>query len=357
MKNLRKIICLAVSLTLCAGVATSLAACGDNNGGKNDNDADKDTTVTVTDQAGREVTIESDPQNIVSGYYISTSMLIALGEKDNLKGIESKATTRAIYDKVGINAKDYKADGTGGIGGFGTKKALDTELALTVNCDLAVIPYSLKDKADSYSESLGAPVIVVNPESDTLMREALTILGKATGNDTKAKQLTDYIDASVSDMKTKIATTSGPSIYFAATDGILSTAGSDVYQNTLITNALATNVASSVTAAKGDTFATVDYEQIITWNPEVIVIAAEADLTVDQVKADANLASVSAVQNNKIYKMPSTYEAWDSPVPAAFLGSLWIAAQCYDGYSMDDFNAKLTEYYSTFYGITTSTNS
>ena len=34
--------------------------------------------VTVTDQAGREVVIEAEPQKLVSGYYISTSLMIAL---------------------------------------------------------------------------------------------------------------------------------------------------------------------------------------------------------------------------------------------------------------------------------------
>ena len=47
--------------------------------------------VTVTDQAGRTVTIEEEPQSIVSGYYISTSLLIALDQKDKLVGIEAKA--------------------------------------------------------------------------------------------------------------------------------------------------------------------------------------------------------------------------------------------------------------------------
>jgi iron complex transport system substrate-binding protein len=351
MKHLKKIVCLAVSLTLCVGVASSLMACGDTS---DDNGGNESTPVTVTDQANRTVTIESDPQNIVSGYYISTSMLIALGEKDNLKGIESKATTRAIYSLCGINANDYKTDGTGGIGGFGTKKSLDTELALTVNCDLAIIPYSLKDKADEYSLALDAPVIVVNPEDDDLMREALTLLGKATRTEEKAKELTDYIDSSISEMKTKISTTTGPSVYLAGTSGLLTTAGAKMYQNTLIANSVATNVASSITDTS---WATVEYDQIITWDPEVIVIAAESSVTVDDVLTDARLVDVSAVKNSKVYKMPSTYEAWDSPVPAAFLGSLWLAAQYHEGYTLDNFNAKLADYYSTFYGITATLNS
>ena len=53
--------------------------------------------VTLTDQAGREVTIEEEPQKLVSGYYISTSLLIALGLEDKLAGIEAKADTRPIY--------------------------------------------------------------------------------------------------------------------------------------------------------------------------------------------------------------------------------------------------------------------
>ena len=36
--------------------------------------------LTVTDQLGREVTIEEEPKTLASGYYISTSLLIALAQ-------------------------------------------------------------------------------------------------------------------------------------------------------------------------------------------------------------------------------------------------------------------------------------
>ena len=66
---------------------------------KNDRKQDAQTVypVTVTDQAGREVTIEKEPESIVSGYYISTSLLLALGLKDKVTGIEAKADKRPIY--------------------------------------------------------------------------------------------------------------------------------------------------------------------------------------------------------------------------------------------------------------------
>lgn len=53
-----------------------------------------------------------------------------------------------------------------------------------------------------------------------------------------------------------------------------------MYQNTLLTNAGGKNVASELT----DTYwANVSYEQILAWNPDYIVIAADATYTVEDI--------------------------------------------------------------------------
>ena len=63
--------------------------------------------LTVTDQLGREVTIETEPKTLASGYYISTSLLIALGVQDELVGVEAKA------DKAAKAAGDLAKDSVG----------------------------------------------------------------------------------------------------------------------------------------------------------------------------------------------------------------------------------------------------
>ena len=68
--------------------------------------------VTVTDQAGREVTIDSEPEKIVSGYYISSSALIALGAEDRMVGIEAKADKRPIYQLSAPELIDLPSVGT-----------------------------------------------------------------------------------------------------------------------------------------------------------------------------------------------------------------------------------------------------
>ena len=63
--------------------------------------------VTLTDQAGREVTIEKEPQQIVSGYYITTSLLIALDKQDSLVGIEARQTPGTSTPWPPLNCWSY----------------------------------------------------------------------------------------------------------------------------------------------------------------------------------------------------------------------------------------------------------
>lgn len=53
-----------------------------------------------------------------------------------------------------------------------------------------------------------------------------------------------------------------------------------MYQNTLLTNAGGKNAASELT----DTYwANVSYEQLLAWNPDYIIIAADATYSIDDV--------------------------------------------------------------------------
>ena len=75
--------------------------------------------LTVTDQLGREVTIEEEPKTLASGYYISTSLLIALGVQNELVGVEAKADKRNIYS---LSAPEIQS-----LPSIGTAKEFDLE--------------------------------------------------------------------------------------------------------------------------------------------------------------------------------------------------------------------------------------
>ena len=88
-----------ISMLLAMMMLLSFAACGQSaNSEENSTDvAGTAYPVTVTDHAGREVVIEEEPQKLVSGYYISSSLLIALDLDEKMVGIEAKADKRGIY--------------------------------------------------------------------------------------------------------------------------------------------------------------------------------------------------------------------------------------------------------------------
>ncbi len=296
--------------------------------------------MTITDQVGREVTIEKEPERIISGYYISTSLLIALGEDENLVGVENKAKDRNIYNLRAKHIVDLP--------NVGTAKQFDLEKSATLNPDLLILPYKLKDKAEAI-EQLGIPVIFVKPETQESLEEMVTLIGKVTNTEAKAKELLTFTSTQMSAMKDKIKNEAKPTVYMAGNSSFLSTAGKEMYQHTLIENAGGKNVAEGLT----DTYwCEVSYEDVLTYNPEYIILAADANYSVEDVLNDKQLKTVEAVKNGNVYKFPSDIESWDSPVPASVLGNLWLASVLHkDAYTTADYEKALKDFYETFYGF------
>ncbi len=356
-----------LSLLLAFAMALSLAACGaqpDASGSEPDSqpeavsepasdtpeaadptaqpDGASETSypVTVTDQAGRQVTIESQPETLVSGYYITTSLLIALGLQDELVGIEAKADTRPIY---ALSAPELLE-----LPSVGTAKEFDLEGCAALAPDLVILPLKLESAADSLAE-LGIPALLVNPEDQALLNEAVTLIGTATNTQARAQALLDFSAEQEQRLADTLAGAETPSVYLAGNSDFLSTAGDAMYQSDMIRMAGGVNAAAEIT----DTYwAEVSYEQVLAWDPDYIVLASDAGYTVDDVLADPNLAGCAAVENGNVFQIPGDAEAWDSPVPGGILGAVWLSSVLHpDLCPKADSLAVIDEFYQTFYGF------
>lgn len=297
--------------------------------------------VTVTDQIGREVTIETEPQTLVSGYYISTSLLVTLGLTDRLVGIEAKADSRPIYSLAAPTLLELPS--------VGTAKEFDLEGCAALQPDLVIVPAKLKDQIPAMEE-LGLTVLAVRPEDETALLDAVELLGTATGTQEKADELQSYYTTQLESLSETLAGCETPSVYMAGVGSVLRAAGSGMYQDTLITRAGGVNAAAELTDSS---WADISYEQLLAWNPDVILLAAESEYTVNDVLNDENLASLTAVSNQAVYQIPDAFEAWDSPVPGCILGTLWTASTLHpELYAPETFQAEVTDFYETFYGFT-----
>lgn len=301
--------------------------------------------VTVTDQSGREVTIEKEPQKLVSGYYISTSLLIALHLEDKLVGIEAKASERPIYH---LSAPDLTK-----LPSVGSAKEFDLEGCAALEPDLVILPLKLESAVETL-ESLDIPVLLVNPENQELLSEMIRLIADATNTQEQAQALLDFTSAQETRLTETLEGVHTPSVYLAGNSSLLSTAGDAMYQSDLIRLAGGVNAACEIT----DTYwAEISYEQLLAWDPEYIILASDATYTVEDVLSDPNLTDCTAIINGHVYQMPDKAEAWDSPVPGGILGAVWLSGILHpDRCPMDEANALMDEYYETFYGFIYSEN-
>ena len=301
--------------------------------------------VTVVDQAGREVVIEEEPEKVVSGYYISTSLLIALDLDEKMVGIEAKADKRAIYKLSAPELIDLPS--------VGSAKEFDLEGCAALEPDLVILPLKLKNAAETLTE-LGIDVLLVNPEDQELLTGMMDLIATAANRQTQVQALRTFTAEQEALLTETLAGAETPKVYLAGNSSLLSTAGDAMYQSDMIRLAGGANAAASLTDPY---WVEISYEQLLAWDPAYIVLASDASYTVDDVLADPNLADCTAVKNGAVYQLPGKAEAWDSPVPSGILGAVWLANVLHpDLFSAENCNALIDEYYETFYHFTYSQN-
>lgn len=332
-KNIRLLICfLLVFVVALACYGGSLAETSQAAG---------ESAIVVTDQGGRQVTIDQPVERIVSGYYISSSACIALGLGDKLVGIEAKAASRPIYALAANRLLELP--------NVGTAKEFNLEGCIALEPDLVILPMRLRDSAETMTE-LGIPVLLVNPETHRGLVDMISLIGQATGAQESAESLIRYYEGELAEaVDLTVILAERPMVYMSGNSAYLSTAPKDMYQATLIEAAGGFNAAADI---EGDNWTEVSYEQLIAMNPDVIVIPAEASYGKEDILADAQLASLTAVKNGQVYQMPKAFEAWDSPVPSCVLGTKWMLYALHEEvYSLEALQADAADFYRQFYGI------
>ncbi len=306
--------------------------------------------LTVTDQLGRKVTLDAPATRLATCYYISSSACIALGLEDCIVAAEEKIEKRPIYKLAAPQL-------IGKIGNTGSAKAFDLEACIASKPDLVILPKKAKDYIPSL-EDLGIKVIVVVPENHEDICGMFELIGKVTGHDAEAaKLIKTYNDnlAKVESLTNKISDADKPVVYMCNNSTYLSTAPKDMYQGSLIKSAGGKNAGDIL---DGDSWTNVSYEQLLSMNPDIIVIPTnnmadgQPSFSADEILADPQLAEITAVKNKAVYNMPVGYEAWDSPVPSGSLGLLWMTALLHpEVYTMEQFADDAYNFYKEFYGF------
>lgn len=301
--------------------------------------------IKIIDAIGREVILDEPAKKVVGTHNPSFNSAVVLGGGDKYIAGFDKKMCKGLYSLVMDNCE--------GITEIGKKKSINYETVLAVSADLAIIPERFKELVEEF-EQVGVPVIVAAPndESFDTVKNTISIVGKALGENERAKKINEFFDKKVADTKAIAAkSTNKQKVLFLGGSSPLSVAPSAMIQTQLIEAAGGINAVAEIDV-KG-AFADVNIEQIIGWNPDVIWFPGYADYTVEGLLNDPAWGNINAVKNKKIYRFPSSLESWDEPTAAVVLGICWATHNLHpDIYSLDDLKKDVDEFYELIYGKT-----
>jgi len=93
----------------------------------------------------------------------------------------------------------------------------------------------------------------------------------------------------------------------------------------------------------------VDLEQILLWNPDVIIFAP--DSCYSDIANSTQWASAAAVSSGNYFETPYGPYGWLSSPPGVqrYLGILWLGELLYPEYTEYDLKEEIMEYYKLFY--------
>ena len=342
MKKNRRLL----ALLLAAAMALSLlAGCGPKQEMPSAPEEPEDTQIVLTDQIGREVVLEESAERVVSVYYLSSSLLAALGAKDKVVGIEMKADTRGLYKLAAPEFLELPAVGSG--------KGVNVEETAALEPDLVILPKKLSEQAEQF-DALEIPCIVIDPETLDGFWEAVDLIAAATGTEEQAARLVQYQRDVMERVTTLCAETEGrPSVYIAGSD-FLRTAGSGMYQNELIKMCGGVNAAAAFEDAS---WVDVSPEELVSWDPDRIYMVSYADYSRDEILNDERFRSLSAIRNEQtdFLVFPSSVEPWDYPTASMALGALWLGNQLHpEVVTEEEYVTEAQYFYREFFGIEVS---
>jgi len=353
MRNVQRVVAfflvvfMITTLSACIPKKTEPAESSGTSDGAASGGSGETTEIKITDVLGREVILDKPATKLIGVHNPTLNSAVVLGGGQKyLVGFGPKAMGRGLYSAV---MDDFDGLPQVGVGG-----KLNLETAAATGAELAIVPERLKEQIGDF-EKLGIPAIVIIPSKESLdaVKNTLTMLGKAIGEEERANKINSFFDKKISNAKAiSSKAKTKQKVLFLGKESPLSVAPAAMIQTEIIEAAGGENAVSGVDKEGG--FVDVSIEQIIAWNPDVIWLPPYVDYTVESLLNDPAWSSIEAIKNKKVYICPSSdFEPWDQPTAAVVLGICWATHNLHpDLYSSNDLKKDIDEFYNLLYGKT-----
>ncbi len=317
-------------------------------------------TFTITDTAGRKVELPVNLQRIVTGPVVMPNLIFAVdGTGDKLVGMHPMSKSAWENSILKIMAPGMAKATTDFIGG-GFKMNIEEVLKLRPD---VVFQVSFEKGNIAQLEKLGIPVIVTHEglkNLDHYLEKHITLVGKVLRKEKRAAELiADFkaADQMIAQRLVTIPKEKWPRGLILFNVEKLMATGSGSFADYWLNHSGAENVARTIkTSPRGST---VNMEQILAWNPEVIYITnfcptKPEDLYNNTIPGQ-DWREISAVKNRRVYKIPLGEYRWYPPSGDASLMLKWMAQKNHPEQFGDyDIREEIRSHFSKIYNFTVS---
>jgi len=303
-----------------------------------------DVPVDVRDQTGAAVTIPQPIERVASVYGAGTFIVYALGASDRLAmawyiGVKGIGQASEAMFRLEPRLADILSFG-------------DPNLEEMVRRDvqLVLVDGSRHSGFADQMMELGVPVLRFLVETPEALMDAVRMVGAALGTDAAARAaafLGDYDRVSHAVVEGMEARPSSERVrvLFVGTDP-LTVASGDMYQTHLIEAAGGTSVAADLVGYWNE----INLEQVLLWNPDVILIAPYGPVQPADILENPDWQAITAIHEGRVHRVPRLIAPWDTPVPESLLGIAWMADVLHPEMCAIDLEDEVLRFYAEYYG-------
>lgn len=345
-KSMKKILAFVLA-------ASMLTGCGANTKDVNQSKVEVETETTKSeesvfvDDAKREVTIPTTITKVAVTGPFAQMMVFAIAP-DLMVGF----ATDWDENEQKYLSEDYKnLPVLGQL--YGTKGELNPESLLEADPDIVIDmgepKDTIKEDMDDLQEKFDIPFIHITMHLDNT-GESFRKLGTLLNREADAEKLAAYCEEAY-DTATELMDKekeNKKSVVYCLGDKGTNVIATGSFQAELL-NLMTDNKAVIDNPTSKGTGNEVDLEQIILWNPEVILFAPES--VYDTVDKNAAWQELDAIKTGQYYEVPFGPYNWLGFPPSVqrYLGMMWLSELLYPQDSQIDLQKEVTEYYNLFY--------
>lgn len=305
-------------------------------------------TRVFTDAAGRKIELPSTINRVMAAGPPASVLLYAIAPEKMVGWV--RELSDADKEFIAEPYRDLPVHGR--LTGRGNTANLEAVLALKpdIIIDAGTVDATYASLADRVREQTGIPYVLIDGSFEK-SAETIRQVGELLGKQENAGMLADYAEKAISQLDaaiTAIPSDQRPRVYYGRGPDGLETGLAGSINMEVLDAVGAMNVAN---AAGSGGLANVSLEQVLSWNPDVI-------LTLDRnfqqnVLQDPAWSGISAVKNRKVYQAPTNPFGWfDTPPGINRLISVsWLANILYPDRISEDLSSEVRQFYKLFYHV------